>query len=206
MVAQRSAGDRFGCGADVGKGWTRSQGRGGRGIDSVQSQRWVGGGLGPGAEVGGYEPSPVVSDERSPKCTCSRIGASRTKLRCAVRTQRTYMRPAESAPRDYGAAGVSTRQTRHSVRRRRRSGGFASVGGADGGSRSGLCGLRRGSWPWLRQDATGGAALQRIAPRCNGCRCVQQVAERCGGRCIVAGCAAMQHGPLCPVGPTLGVL
>jgi len=28
---------------------------------------WVGGGVGPGADVGGYEPSPVVSDELSPK-------------------------------------------------------------------------------------------------------------------------------------------
>jgi len=48
------------------KRWTRSQGRGGQGIDSVQLQMWVGGGLGPGAEVGGYEPSPVMSEERSP--------------------------------------------------------------------------------------------------------------------------------------------
>ena len=65
-LAQRSAGDGFGCGADVGQRWTLSQGRCGRGIDSVQLQMWVGGGLGPGAEVGGYEPSPVVSEERSP--------------------------------------------------------------------------------------------------------------------------------------------
>ena len=66
-LAQRSAGDGFGCGADVGKGWTLSQCRGGQGIDSVQLQMWVEGGLGPVAEVGGYEPSPVVSDERSPR-------------------------------------------------------------------------------------------------------------------------------------------
>ena len=96
-VAQRSAADGFGCGADVGKGWTRSQGRGGRGIDSVQLQMWGEGGLGPVAEVGGYEPSPVVSDERSPKCRHGRIGVSRTKLRCAAHTQRTYMRPAHRA-------------------------------------------------------------------------------------------------------------
>jgi hypothetical protein len=40
--------------------------RGGQGIDSVPVLMWVGGGLGPGADVGGNEPSPVVS-ERSPK-------------------------------------------------------------------------------------------------------------------------------------------
>ena len=47
MVAQRSAGDGFGCGADVGWGWTRSQGRGGQGIDSVPKQMWVGADLVP---------------------------------------------------------------------------------------------------------------------------------------------------------------
>ena len=52
--------------ADVGWGWTLSQCKGGQWIDSVQLQVWVGGGLGPGADVGGYEPSPVVIDERSP--------------------------------------------------------------------------------------------------------------------------------------------
>ena len=79
MVTRMSAGDGFGCGADVGWGWTLSQGRcgpgmdsfavhrGGQGIDSVQLQMWAGGGLGPGADVGGYKPCPVVSDERSPK-------------------------------------------------------------------------------------------------------------------------------------------
>ena len=36
-VAQRSAGDGFGCGADVGKGWTRSQCKGGHGIDSERA-------------------------------------------------------------------------------------------------------------------------------------------------------------------------
>ena len=41
-LAQRSAGDGFGCGADVGKGWTRSQCKGGQGIDSVKLRMWVG--------------------------------------------------------------------------------------------------------------------------------------------------------------------
>jgi hypothetical protein len=68
VVAQMSAGGKCGCSAEVGRRkWTLSQGRGGQGIDSVQLQMWVGGGLGPGADVGRYEPSPVVSDERSPK-------------------------------------------------------------------------------------------------------------------------------------------
>ena len=66
MATQISAGDGFGCGADVGRGRTLSQGKGGQGIDSVQLLMWAGGGLGPGADVGGYEPSPVVIDERSP--------------------------------------------------------------------------------------------------------------------------------------------
>ena len=42
VAAQMSARDRFGCGADVGGGWTLSQGRGGQGIASVQLQMWVG--------------------------------------------------------------------------------------------------------------------------------------------------------------------
>ena len=52
------------------------------GVDSFAVQRWAmdrlspaadvggwvgGGGVGPGAEVGWYEPSPVVSDEHNPK-------------------------------------------------------------------------------------------------------------------------------------------
>ena len=87
-MTQMSAGDRLGRGADVrghqlspgadvgvgwirlrcrcGPGWTLSQCKGGQWIDSVQLQMWVGGGLGPGADVGGYGPSPVVIDERSP--------------------------------------------------------------------------------------------------------------------------------------------
>ncbi len=106
-----------------------SQGRGGQGINSVQLQMWVGGGLGPGADVGEYEPSPVVSDARSPQRRCGRIGVSRTKLRRAVHTEHVHEtcspsgRNANSAPRAYSAAGVSTQQTRHSVRRRRRTHG-----------------------------------------------------------------------------------
>ncbi len=72
-------------------GWIRLRCRCGLGMDSFAGQRWdsvpvqmwVGGGLGPGAEVGGYEASPVVSDKRSPKRRCGRIGVSCTKLRCA---------------------------------------------------------------------------------------------------------------------------
>ena len=65
--------------AEVGKGSTRSSCRCG-----------LGAGLGPGAEVGGYEPSPVVSDERSPKCSCGRIGVSYTQPRCAARIQHIH--------------------------------------------------------------------------------------------------------------------
>ena len=67
VAVQMWAGDGPFRRADVGRGWTLSQCKGGQEIDSVQLQMLVGGGLGPGAEVGGYEPSPVVSDERSPK-------------------------------------------------------------------------------------------------------------------------------------------
>ena len=59
------AGDGLFRSADVGGvggvGWVGWVG------DSVQLQMWVAGGAGPGADVGGYEPSPVVSDERSPQ-------------------------------------------------------------------------------------------------------------------------------------------
>jgi hypothetical protein len=51
VAAQMSASlarDGFGCGADAGGGWTLSRCSGGQGM-------------------GGYEPSPVMSDERSPK-------------------------------------------------------------------------------------------------------------------------------------------
>jgi hypothetical protein len=93
VVAQMSARDGFGGGADVGGGRTLSRCRGGRGIDSVQLQMWVGGGggLGPGADVGGYEPSPVVSDERSPQCRCGLIEVSCTNaaLSC-VHTQQVH--------------------------------------------------------------------------------------------------------------------
>ncbi len=126
MVAQISAGDGFGCGAYVGRGWTLSHCKGGQGIDSVELKIWVGGGLGPGADVGGYEPSPVVSNERSPKCTCGRIGVSRAKQQASLRCNGSH---------------------------------------------------------------------------CNGCRCVQLPVERCSGRNIVAGCAAMQQVPLVRLGP-----
>ena len=36
-------------------------------MEWVPVQMWVGGGVGLGAEVGGYEPSPAGRDERSPK-------------------------------------------------------------------------------------------------------------------------------------------
>ncbi len=87
VVAQTSAGDGFGCGADVGKGSTQSRCRCGRGE-----------GLGPGAEVGGYEPSPVVSDERSPKMQMRAYRGEpyQAALRCA-HTHSTCMRPAHRA-------------------------------------------------------------------------------------------------------------
>ena len=50
MVAQMSAGDGFGCGADVAQGWTLSQCKGGQGIDSVPLQMWVGV-CGPGVDL-----------------------------------------------------------------------------------------------------------------------------------------------------------
>ena len=61
VAVQMRAGDGLFRGAEVGKGSTQSRCRCGRGVDSAA----------------------VASDERSPKCTCGRIGASRTKLRCA---------------------------------------------------------------------------------------------------------------------------
>ena len=93
MATQMSAGNGFGCGADVAQGWTLSQCKGGQGIGSVPLQMWVGGcvwaggGLGPGAEVDRYAPSPVVSDERSPKCRSGLIGVSCTKLQWCHRSQ-----------------------------------------------------------------------------------------------------------------------
>jgi hypothetical protein len=55
------------------------------GGDSVQLQMWVGGGVGAGADVGLYEPSPVVSDERSPQTQMRAKGRAVPKhtLRCA---------------------------------------------------------------------------------------------------------------------------
>jgi hypothetical protein len=43
VVAQMSAGDGLGCGADAGGGRTLSRCRGGQGIDSVPMQMWAGG-------------------------------------------------------------------------------------------------------------------------------------------------------------------
>ena len=98
VVAQRSAGDGLFRGAKVGKGSTQSRCRCGRGVDSAA----------------------VASDERSPKCTCRLLGASRTKLRCAHtahvhETCAPSGGKANSAPRStiVSAAGVSTQQTRH---------------------------------------------------------------------------------------------
>jgi hypothetical protein len=65
-----------------------------------------------------------VGDEHNPKRRCGRIGVSRTKLPCAAHKRHVHEtcppsgRKPNSAPRDYSAAGVSTQQTRHSVRRR----------------------------------------------------------------------------------------
>ena len=90
-------------GTDVGGGWIRLRCRCGPGMDSFAVQRWArdrlspiadvggcvwaGGGLGPGAEVDRYAPSPVVSDERSPKCRSGLIGVSCTKLQWCHRSQ-----------------------------------------------------------------------------------------------------------------------
>jgi hypothetical protein len=78
-------GDRLVRKAEVGGGRTLSRCRGGQGIDSVQLLKWVGVGLGPGADVGGYEPSPVVSDERSPKTQMRAYRGEpyQSALRCA---------------------------------------------------------------------------------------------------------------------------
>jgi hypothetical protein len=75
--------------------WIRSRCRCGRGtdsfavqrIDSVQLQMWVGGRLSPGADVGRCEPSPVVSDERSPKM---QMRAYRGEPYQAARTQHVH--------------------------------------------------------------------------------------------------------------------
>jgi hypothetical protein len=100
VAVQMRAGDGLFRGAEVGKGSTQSSCRCGRGVDSAA----------------------VASDERSPKCTCGRIGASRTKLRCAhtalICDLLSERKKDNSALRDYSAAGGSTQQTRHSVRRR----------------------------------------------------------------------------------------
>ncbi len=77
VAVQMWAGDGLFRGAKVGKGSTQSRCRCG-----------MGSGVGPGADVGGYEPSPAVSNGHNPKRRCGRIGASRTKLRCAAHTLR----------------------------------------------------------------------------------------------------------------------
>ena len=60
------------------------------------------------------------------------------------------------------------------------------------------CGLR--VEPYQAALCCAHTALQQMPLRCN-CRW-----SDAAGRCIAAGCAAMQPAPLCPVGPTLGVL
>ena len=90
------------------------------------AQVWARDGLGCMADVGGdgLFRRAEVGDEHNPKRRCGRIGVSRTKLPCAAHTRHVHEtcppsgRKANSAPRDYSAAGVSTQQTRHSVRRR----------------------------------------------------------------------------------------
>ncbi len=53
----------------------------------VPVQMWAGGGVGPGADAGGNESSPVVSDERSPKTQLRAYRGepyqAHTALRCA---------------------------------------------------------------------------------------------------------------------------
>ncbi len=97
-----------------------------------------------------------VSDERS---LTTQSGA---KPRCAAHT--LSGRKANSAPRDYSAAGVSTQLTRHSVRRRR------AREGPHGGSRPAAAvsvAAAISDCAGMQQLATAGAPLQRIALRCN---------------------------------------
>jgi hypothetical protein len=159
--------------------WTRLRCRCGRGMDSLAVQRRARDRLGPGADVGGYEPSPVASDERSPKCRCGRIGASRTKPRCAAHPHRAEERP--TVHRDYySAAGVSTQQTRHSVRRRRcsegRHGGLRPVAAVSGAQAA---------------AAADGVGVAAAASR--GCAGMQQLGLRCNGLCCVAKVALLQQ-------------
>jgi hypothetical protein len=158
VVTQMSAGDGFGCGADVGWGWTLSQGRGGQGIDS---------------DVGGHDPSPVVSDERSPKCRCGRIGVSCTKLRCAARTHSMYDACSPSGRKIKVHRATTVPQacpTRHSVRRRRRSGRTPR--------RIAACRSRQ------RTASAPSRQLAVTAPGCNR------------WRCVATDCAALQRMPL----------
>jgi hypothetical protein len=85
VVAQMSARDGFGCGADVRGGRTLSRCKRGRGIDSVPGQRWARDRISPVADVGGNEPNPVVSDERSPKTQMRAYSGEpyQAALRCA---------------------------------------------------------------------------------------------------------------------------
>ena len=125
------------------------------------AQVWARDGLGCMADVGGdgLFRRAEVGDEHNPKRRCGRIGVSRTKLPCAAHTRHVHEtcppsggKP-NSAPRDYSAAGVSTQQTRHfrppsqrSGRMPRRIAACRSRQWRRGGSRSGLCGLHRGSY------------------------------------------------------------
>ena len=122
------------------------------------------------------------SEERSPpKRSCGRAGVGGTKHSAYLRTER---KKADSAPRDYGAAGVSTRQTRHSVRGRRCSEGLhgglrpvAAVSGAEAAA------------------AADGVDVAAAASR--DCAGMQQLGLRCNGlRCAATDCAALQRMPL----------
>ena len=72
-------------------------------------QMWVGGGLGPGADVGGYEPSPVVSDERCPKAQmrANRGEPYQAALRCAhTALQRMPLRATAGGAMQRGGASL----------------------------------------------------------------------------------------------------
>ncbi len=115
------------------------------------------------------------------------------------------------------AAGVSTQQARHSVRRRRRSEGrhgglrpVAAVSGAEAAAAADCVGF-------IAAAISDCAALQQVVRRCNGSRCdatgnaaMQLIAMRCNRwrfdathyaalqrwRCVATDCAAMQQAVL----------
>ncbi len=168
---------------------------------------WVGGGLGPGADVGGYEPSPVVSDERSPKRRCGLIGVSCTELRCAARTHSTYETCSPSGRKAKVHRATIVLQVcpmRHSVRRRSaRKDSTADCclsqpqRTASAASRQ-LAVTAPGCNRW-RCVATDCAALQRMPLRATAGGAMQRAVHCCRLRCDATSSA-------CPVGPTLGVL